>query len=678
MTTPSKRILIVEDQRLIAADLASTLKRLGYDVAGSVASGEEAVPAALELHPDLILMDIRLRDEMDGIQAAEAIRARSDVPIVYLTAYADEETIARAKGTTPFGYLVKPFNERELRAAIEIAIYKHDADRLLAEERAGRRAAEEFKLLVDSVKDYAIYMLDPSGHVATWNEGARRIKGYAAGEILGKHLSVFYPPEDVEAGRPREVLQRALRDGRAEIEGFRVRKDGSRFWASTVITPMTDGAGRLHGFGHVTRDLTDRKRREEDSHLLDCATLALASSLDLSTTLPEVVRIVIPVVADGCLLDLADDAGQLVPTAIAHSDPECEAVARRLSATLPPQLGLDRGPRHVFATGISEIHPNGRDAAPAAEPLPATHPELLRRLGARSYVSLPVRCRGRTLGVLTFLRSAPFVRYAKSDLPFFEELSRRIGLAIDNARLYRQAQEAIVARDEFLQIASHELNTPLTPLRLQLDAVTRALSAAGVRNDRLSQKVAAATRQTMRLAVLVDTLLDVSRLSAGQIVLDREVFDLAAVVRDLAARFRVEAAKVGSELAAHVEGSIVGRWDRARVEQILSNLLSNAVKFGAGRPIEIRATVTGGVVRISIADHGIGIGEDAMRRIFGRFERAASLRHYGGFGLGLFMARQLAEAHGGTIVAESQPGVGSRFTVALPLEPTPLDQPRVA
>src|SRR6478609_185571 len=169
MREAAHRILVVEDRRLIAADIENTLKKLGYVVVGSVSSGEDAISTSDRLRPELVLMDVRLRGQMDGIQAAEIIRDRLDVPVVYLTAYADEETILRAKKTTPFGYLVKPFNDRKLRATIEIAFYTHRMERTLADERARRHAAEEFKILVDGVRDYAIFMLDESGHVATWN-----------------------------------------------------------------------------------------------------------------------------------------------------------------------------------------------------------------------------------------------------------------------------------------------------------------------------------------------------------------------------------------------------------------------------------------------------------------------------------------------------------------------------
>ena len=263
MSDVARRILVVEDQRLIAADIENTLKKLGYVVVGNVASGEDAISQSEQVRPELVLMDVRLRGELDGIHAAEIIRDRFNLPVVYLTAYADEDTILRAKKTTPYGYLVKPFNERELRATIEIAFYTHQMERTLADERARRQGAEEFRILVDGVKDYAIFMIDVNGRVTTWNSGAERLKGYKREEIIGKDFSIFYPEEERQAGHPQRLLETALRDGRYEEENWRVRKDGARFWASVIITAVRNESGTLIGFAKVTRDLTERRLAEE-------------------------------------------------------------------------------------------------------------------------------------------------------------------------------------------------------------------------------------------------------------------------------------------------------------------------------------------------------------------------------------------------------------------------------
>jgi signal transduction histidine kinase len=256
-----------------------------------------------------------------------------------------------------------------------------------------------------------------------------------------------------------------------------------------------------------------------------------------------------------------------------------------------------------------------------------------------------------------------------ADVVVAEDLARRAGLAIANARSFQDAQEAVRMRDEFLQVASHELRTPLTPMQLQLDALGRALDRAGIRGEQLTTKLDTFNRQLNRLSRLVETLLDVSRIAAGRLDLQLEELDFVEVTRDVVDRFRDELRRTGSEVTLIAEGPVMGRWDRLRVEQIISNLLSNAAKYAAGTPIEVDVHPNDGTVRLDVADQGIGIDEEAIPRIFGRFERGVSVRHYGGLGLGLYIARQIAEAHGGTILARSQVGKGSTFTVVLPRQP---------
>jgi signal transduction histidine kinase len=237
-----------------------------------------------------------------------------------------------------------------------------------------------------------------------------------------------------------------------------------------------------------------------------------------------------------------------------------------------------------------------------------------------------------------------------------------------------RAEREIAARDEFLSIASHELRTPLSALLVQLGSVERTLDpaapvAAGVdRVARARTKIVSALRHTNRLAGLVDTLLDVSRLATQRLVLHVEPCDLAAITREVVDHFVDEARRAGCEFVLDL-APLAGQWDRARIEQIVTNLVSNAIKYGAGGPVELRCAPANGGAALVVRDHGIGIADEDRARIFDRFERAAPSRNYGGLGLGLFIARELAEAHGGAIDVASRPGQGSAFTVSLPLEP---------
>ena len=353
------------------------------------------------------------------------------------------------------------------------------------------------RLLVESIRDYAVFLLDTDGHVRTWNSGAEIIKGYVADEIIGHHVSSFYTPEERERGKPSRLLGVAEREGRVEDEGWRVRKDGSRFWADVVITALRGPDGELLGFVKVTRDLTDRLRAQEE----------------------------------------------------------------------------------------------------------------------------------------------------------------RLRLA--------HAEEAIRLRDEFLSIASHELRTPLTALQLQLESLSEQASGAPTK---LVNKVAGAVRSAQRLGILIDSLLDVSRIATGQLDLHPEAMDLRAATIHLLDAMQDAVDRAGSSLVFDAPDTPVhGLWDRVRVDQLLMNLIANAMKYGSGRPIEVSLRHDGGFATLTVRDHGPGIAPDDMERIFKRFERATSVRNYGGFGLGLYVAREVARAHGGSIDVQNMADGGACFTVRLPV-----------
>jgi len=241
----------------------------------------------------------------------------------------------------------------------------------------------------------------------------------------------------------------------------------------------------------------------------------------------------------------------------------------------------------------------------------------------------------------------------------------------DRKRVEEELREAVRARDEFLSIASHELKTPITPLELQLTSVlglVRERRHVEVPAEKLESKLEMAVRQIDRLTALINNMLDVTRITSGRLTLARRRVDLRECARAVVARSRETLKRSHCQLAIVADEPVVGFWDPIGVETVLSNLLSNAVKFGAGKPIEITIERKGGAGRIVVRDQGIGIAAEEQSRIFQRFERAVPARHYGGFGIGLWAARQIIEAHGGAIVVSSQPGFGSHFTVELPMD----------
>jgi signal transduction histidine kinase len=232
----------------------------------------------------------------------------------------------------------------------------------------------------------------------------------------------------------------------------------------------------------------------------------------------------------------------------------------------------------------------------------------------------------------------------------------------------REAERAVDARDDFLAVAAHELATPLTPLQLELETLQRTLDGVALAPN-VQRRLDRASRQTKRLARLTERLLDVSRLAHGRLTLDPTDFDFSDMVREVVEEYRAEATRAGSELALTAPAAFVGRWDRLRSAQVVENLLSNAVKYGGGRPIALDVQGSPDEVVLTVRDQGSGIDPAALPRIFDRFERASPERRRGGLGLGLYVAREIVQAHGGRIQCESQPGQGATFVVSLPRRP---------
>jgi PAS domain S-box-containing protein len=491
--------------------------------------------------------------------------------------------------------------------------------------RQSLRSEEKFRLLVESVKDYGIFLLNPTGHVETWNTGAQRIKGYSADEIIGKSLSVFYTPEDIAAQRPQRLLKLALADGRVEDEGWRVRKDGTRFWADVVITPLRDATGTLQGFAKITRDLTARRESEE--------------SLRQSE---ERLRLMIASVQDYALYML-DPTGHVTSW----------------------NLGAERIKGYAASEIVGQHFAKFFPPEDIAAGKPERELELAARVGRFEDEAWRLRKDGSRFWTNVIITS---VRNPSGELIGFTKVTRdlteRRKSEAERLRL-AQAQEAIRLRDEFLSIASHELGTPLTALQLQLQVVLDQMTTMGV-DQGLMKKMHRAASSGDRLADLIEALLDVSRIATGKLELRMEPFNLDEAVREVCERLQDLATLAGCTLTVSAPDPIPGTWDRLRVEQIVSNLVGNAIKYAAGTAIEVNAHPEGHTSVLTVSDRGPGLKAADLSRIFERFERA-SAQSYAGLGLGLYIVRQIAEAHGGTATASNRDGPGACFTVRLPL-----------
>jgi len=465
------------------------------------------------------------------------------------------------------------------------------------------------------------------------------------------------------------------------VPASRTLSDGSEREAfiSFMIQPLRDDDGRVAGLLAVGTDVSAQvaaRRRvealERRSAFLAEASATLASSLEPAETLATVAHLAVHHFADWCSVDLiavGDD--KLGPGTVAAADPDIEDVLAEVQARFPPRPGLDDLAGRALSLGQPVLCAD-TTTDPFAVARDARHALLLARLAPRSALAVPLRARGQTLGVMTLAWSKTVRQYTAEDVALADEFARHAAVAVDNARLYREAQAGIRVREEFLSVAGHELKTPLTALKLNLQGLTlRARRQPATKLADIDDRVTKMGWQLLRLERLMNELLDVSRVTAGRLVLEPERIDLRDLVQDVITRAEDDLAEVGSTVTYVAPDPVVGMWDPARLDQVATNLVANAIKYGLGRAIEVSVVAVGDRVRLEVSDHGIGIPPEKQDRIFGRFERAVSDRHYSGFGLGLWIVRQIVEASGGTIRFDSAVDRGTTFTVELPLNLIP-------
>jgi signal transduction histidine kinase len=413
----------------------------------------------------------------------------------------------------------------------------------------------------------------------------------------------------------------------------------------------------------VAEALAEEAQRRS-TFLAEAGTL-LSASLDYEETLVRLGELCVRSLADWCLIALVE-GDQLRPVGGAHADPAKAPLVAELQRRHPPIYDAPY-PSTVLRSGepllVSEVTPENLRAYCSHD----DQARLLLEMGCGSALQVALRARGRPLGVLT-LGAAERGRFQPREVQLASEVAHWAAIAIDNAQLYREAQRAVAARDEFLSIASHELRTPLQSLQLVLQSLERGgAGAPGVAPRLLS----VAVREAERLAALVAQLLDVVRIERGRLELSPEDCDLVAEARHILDCMDVAIQRSGSTVTVHAPDVLRGRWDRSHLDQLLANLLSNALTYGKGGPVDVTIEPVAGAarrVRIAVRDRGIGITPERLPHVFERFERASSTRHYGGLGLGLFIARTIVRAHRGTITAESEPDRGSTFTVELPID----------
>ncbi len=524
-----------------------------------------------------------------------------------------------------------------------------------------RRRSEQIiasENLARSILDQAaesIVVCDPEGRIVRANPSAIELCGQ--NPLLRQFTEVFPLRGVRQASGPEDRSPSSFISGTSEtlrsLGAVLIRPNLPPVEVLISAGPLSTADGEPLGRVITLTDISALARVQRVQRFLAETSAQLVQSLDLEGKLRNLVRAVVGEFADWCSVEVIEQRGLMRAIGSRGTGREIDISVEVVESGEDASERFE-SLRRAADGGVHELRKSARDDRAR---------ELYGR-GARSVISIPLIARGGSFGAMTLASFDADHIYGPQDLAFASELGHRAANAIDNARLYREAEDAVKERDEFMSIAAHEMRTPLMALGLQLSNLMRLVSSAPT--ETLETKIKKAIGQTDRMAKLIDHLLDVSRITAGQLVLEPANCDLSEVVRESVERFAEEASRAGVELQMRLEPGVKGTWDSFRLEQAVTNLVSNAIKYGDGKPVEVVLETNPRGARLIVRDNGIGIAEKDLRRVFEPFQRSTMVRSFSGLGLGLHITSQIVRAHGGELRVKSKLGEGSSFVVDLP------------
>ncbi|MBM3132940.1 MAG: response regulator, partial [Chloroflexi bacterium] len=668
------RILVVEDQAIVARDIQSTLKALGYDVPVVAHTGEDAIRKAAETSPDLVLMDINLRDKMDGIEAAGHIRQRADIPVIFLTAYSDEATLQRAKTTGPMAYLIKPFEESELRTAIEVALWRHGMEKRL------RESEQRFRMIFENAND-EIVLLDENGIVIDVNDRVLDIFGYSRQEVVGRNIFDI-PFLDTKAMEQATTeFSNALCTGVAHLMSFEARHRDGHAVHVEASTNLILQDGRVEGILVIIRDITERKQaeakiQEQHEEIRVHAYQLEAANDELRNTQEQLIEINEQLRAsEEKYRTLVNSAG----TPITYYDLKGrivlinKAAARVLGGTVDELTGKTV---YEIIPGCAEstmqrmrrvVELGTGDEFEESLELPWGKFWFVTNMQPVSDAS------GNICGVQIISQDITERKQMEERIfEYSEELERRFE---ELQAMYRKLQELDKMKDNFLSTVSHELRTPLTSIKSFAEILLSYDEDVATQKEFLK----IINDETNRLTRLINDVLDIAKIESGRIQWEIVKLDVSQIIGSAISATQGLFAQADLTVDVSCEPDLPTVWgDEDRIAQVITNLISNAIKFtpvGGKVWVEAEHLKEEGkgdhadMVKVSITDTGIGIPPEEHKRIFEKFHQVGNTLEGKpkGTGLGLPICKEIVEYFGGTIWVESEPLKGSTFSFTLPI-----------
>jgi PAS domain S-box-containing protein len=681
------RILVVEDESVVALDIQMRLSRLGYTVLAIVSFGEEAIRKAEELRPDLVLMDVQLKGAMDGVEAAAEIRARFDIPVIFLTAYTDETTLQRAKVTESYGYLLKPFKEAELRSTIEMALYKHQMERRL-------QASERWlSTTLRSIGD-AVIATDAQGHVQFMNPVAEALTSWSQEHALGKDLDRVFNIIDRESKSPHDSLVNRVLQNEDVIylkdNTLLIAQDGAEIPVDDSAAPIRDDKGEIIGIVVVFRDITERARADK---AMRAAEAEARKRLHEQTILREAIALIsstldLPTV----LCRVAEQMAQAVGATSAYIS------TLDLEASTSTVLAEYYGPEASIEERVSDVGVTYREDVRFVERLQAREAhfahvvdlnvhEALRshyqEHGARSVAFIPLRLREETIGYAELWESRRQREFSPEELALCQTIAQHTAVAIENARLYEQAQQELTERvkaqealkqhaaelqarneelDAFAHTVAHDLKNP-AHLMAGFAEVLHT-DHTNFSNEELKDYLGIIVQNGYKMCNIIDELLILS--GVRQTDTQPEPLDMVSIVANAQERLAFMIKDCEAQITLPDQWPVAlgyGPW----IEEVWVNYLSNGIKYG-GRPprLELGAkAMPDRTVCFWIKDNGPGLTPEEKAQLFTPFTQLDRIRA-NGHGLGLSIVKRIVEKLDGQVGVMSRPGRGSIFSFSLP------------